>query len=304
MLKGWLGKKDGDPPRPASADAQYGLDAERLRTLIDFFPIGKKLQYFPEFKKDIIFETLIVGYGVNGEFVYSSEAVERDGDGHPVAFRLPAGLHVPMANLRLFQLLVPDTSAMERQLDYVRRAEIGNRGQFVRGNYITLTSNAGTRGTSMVDTVVERHVELDSGPYAYTRLIVLTPEFNTLEVSDQRRKPRAKTNVPVMLYMRREGLSAHGVITDISDEHLRIHAAEGDVLPLNVAAGAELALALDLGDAGARYLLRGRVVRRSPDSCLIHLEGMLDEDRLKRFGPLDLLQLKAGLLNYSGGSVT
>lgn len=300
MLKGWLGKKDGDSLKPASATAQYGLDAERLKTLVDFFPIGKKLQYFPEFKKDIVFETLIVGYGVNGEFVYSSEAVERDADGHPLAFRMPTAGRVPLADLRWFQLLVPDTSAMERQLDYVRRAEIGNRGQFVRGNYITLTSNAGARGTSMVDTVVERPLELDSGPYAYTRLVVLTPEFNTLEVSDQRRKPRAKTNVPVMLYLRREALSAHGVITDISDEHLRVHAAEGDILPLNVAAGAELALSLDLGDAGARYLLKGRVVRRSPDSCLIHLEGMLEGDRVTRFGPLDLLQLKAGLLNYSG----
>jgi hypothetical protein len=37
--------------------------------------------------------------------------------------------------------MVPDTTDMERSLDYVRRASLGRNGQFVRGNAITLISD-------------------------------------------------------------------------------------------------------------------------------------------------------------------
>ena len=58
----------------------------RIRTLLEFFPIGKKLRYYPEFKQDIVFDTLILAYCVNGNYVYSSDAIDRDAEGNPTVF--------------------------------------------------------------------------------------------------------------------------------------------------------------------------------------------------------------------------
>ena len=300
MLKAFLGKRGSVQERPAETTGRRSVDPERLKTLIEFFPIGKKLRYYPEFKKDIVFDTLMVGYAVNGELLYSCDAVERDPNGHVMAFRVGEdSARIRAADVYLFQVLVPDTSDLERQLDYARRAEIGRGKQFNKGNYITLMSNAAMRGLSTVDTEVAKPLILVSGPYAHTKMILLTPELTTLVVTDQRRKPRAKTCAPVVLCLPGGGLSGPCVIADISDDSIRVRVRDRETPLPPMAAGAEVTLDIDLGDSGTSYLLKGRVLRRASDACVIHLEGMFESGRLKNFGPLDLLELKAGLLNYS-----
>jgi len=299
VLKGFLGKRGGVAAEPTEKPLVRSIDPDHLKTLIEFFPIGKKLRYYPEFKKEIVFDTLMVAYAVNGEFVYSSDGVERDPNGYPVAFRAGEdGVRVPVAQLRLFQIVVPDTSALEQQLDYQRRAELGRGKQFNKGNYISLISNSGARGMSTVDTEVAKPLLLASGPYAHTRMVLLTPEFSSLTVSDQRRKPRTNTCAPVVLCLPGGGLSGPCVIADISDDAVRVRVRDRETPLPPMSAGAEVTLDVDLGDSGRRYLLAGRVVRRASDACVIHLEGLFEGGRFKKFGPLDLLELKAGLLNY------
>ena len=53
-----------------------------------------------------------------------------------------------------------------------------------------------------------------------------------------------------------------------------------------------------LGEAERHYSAKGSVIRRSSETCVIRLDGQLREGRLVPFSPLDLLELKAGLLNY------
>lgn len=299
MLKAFLGKRGRAAAEPAEKPPVRSIEPDHLKTLIEFFPIGKKLRYYPEFKKEIVFDTLMVAYAVNGEFVYSSESVERDANGYPLAFRTGEdGMRTPVSQLRLFQIVVPDTSDLERQLDYHRRAELGRGKQFNKGNYISLISNSGARGMATVDTEVAKPLLLNSGPYAHTRMILLTPEFSSLNVSDQRRKPRTNTCAPVVLCLPGGGLSGPCVIADISDDAVRVRVRDREVPLPPMAAGAEVTLDVDLGDAGRRYLLAGRVLRRASDACVIHLEGLFEGGRFKKFGPLDLLEIKAGLLNY------
>jgi len=40
------------------------------------------------------------------------------------------------------------------------------------------------------------------------------------------------------------------------------------------------------------------VIRRSPETCVLQLEGQVRDGKYVAFTPLDLLELKAGLLNY------
>ena len=160
MLKAFLaGVRKSGAVADASESAGHSVsfDTERLKLLVEFFPIGKKLRYIPEFKKEIEFDTLLVAYCVNGEYIYSWESIELDASGVPTAFLVgDRGVRIPVSQLKQFQILVPDTSDLELTLDYHRRAIIGRGRQFIKGNYISLISNSGARGVSTMDTEVAK----------------------------------------------------------------------------------------------------------------------------------------------------
>jgi len=299
MLKTLFGRNFGSSKdNPQDAGGSVRIDINRVRTLIEFFPIGKKLRYYPEFNKDIVLDTLVLAYSVNGHFVYAQEAIETDEDGTPTTFRVGESLtRIPAANIKLFQLLVPDTSDLEMKLDYLRRAQLSRHGQFSKGNYISLISNAGMKGVSTVDTEVAKQVVLHDGPYAHMNMVLLTPELNTLAVTDQRRKPRTKTNVPVNVALPVANYSGQCTIVDISDAELRIRLDDREKVPA-IHKGDAMIVDIKLGEAERHYSVKGSVIRRATETCVIRLDGQIREGRLVPFTPLDLLELKAGLLNY------
>ena len=68
MLKTLFGKNFGSSREvPADNTSAAKIDLGRVRTLIEFFPIGKKLRYYPEFNKDIVLDTLIVAASARPE---------------------------------------------------------------------------------------------------------------------------------------------------------------------------------------------------------------------------------------------
>ncbi len=300
MLKSLFGKRaEADrSANPAHAPSSR-LELGRMRTLLEFFPIGKKLRYYPEFNKDIVLDTLVVGYGVNHHFIYSMESIETDPDGMPVSFHAEdAGTRIPVAGIRQFQILVPDTSDLEKKLDYQRRAQISRHGQFSPGNSISLISNAGMKGISTVDTEVAKQIVLRDGPYAQMNMVLLTPELSTLAVTDQRRKPRTRTSVPATLFMPGVEFSGACTIVDISDAELRLRLDSGNpAMPL-LNKGDPLLIDIRLGTTERHYSVKCSIIRSSTGTCVVRLDGQIRDRRLESFAPLDLLELKAGLLNY------
>ncbi len=303
MLKSLFGKTFGSSAdkEPSSAlAAPTRLELERIKTLIEFFPIGKKLRYYPEFKQEIVFDTLVVAYCVNGEFIYSGDAIEHDAEGFPTAFRCgESNKRTPVSALKVFQLLVPDTSDLEMKLDYQRRALIGRGKQFNKGNYISLISNAGGRGVSTVDTEVAKKVVLPDGPYAQSTMILLTPELRTLAVTDQRKKSRTKVSAPVIVSMPSGGFQVPCTIIDISDRGVRIRIRDrGTSLPL-LQRGDEVFIDVHLGEAEKHYSIKGSIIRGGAETCVVQLDGQLRDGRYSNFSPLDLLELKAGLISHA-----
>ena len=205
---------------------------------------------------------------------------------------------IPVSRLKLLQLLGPDTTELELKLDYARRALIGRGRQFIKGNSISLISKAGNRGVSTIDTEVAKNFILKDGPYANTQMILLTPEMNTLTVTDQRKKARAKTSVPVKVSLADGRLPGSYTIADISDGAVRIRVRDHDTTMPEVNRGDEVLLDIDLGESERHYTIKGSVFRRSAETCIIQLEGLLNDGRFGSFSPLDMLELKAGLLNY------
>ena len=302
MLKKLFGKALGsvrDNDRLAKSAPKAAVDQARIVSLIEFFPIGKKLRYYPEFKQDIILDTLIVAYCVNGSYLYAGEAIEYDRDGRPVAFSVGEnGQRIALAALRSFQLLVPNTSHLEMKLDYHRRAQIGRGKQFNKGNYISLISNAGARGVSTVDTEVAAQVNLPDGPYAHLNMVLLTPELHTLSVADQRKRTRSRLAVPVTLHVPDESAWRECTLVDISEGDVRLRVREHGATMPTLHRGDGVVIEVDLGVSERHCTIKGSVVRRAQETCVLRLEGHICDGRYEPFNPLDLLELKAGLINY------
>lgn len=293
-----LGSNSEPEPSPARSHHQ-GPGLEQMRSLIQFFPIGKKLRYFPEFKTEVVFDTVVIAYCLDGDFVYSSDAVEVDAQGLAAAFLVGDGEERrPLARISRLQILVPDTTDLEMHLDYQRRALIGRGRQFNKGNYITLIANAGAKGVSTVDTEVAKQVVLPDGPYAHTQMVLLDPEFHTLSVTDQRRKARAKTSTPVSLALPEGRLTGPSTIIDMSEDAVRIRLRDTDAQSAALRLGAEILLDFHLGESERHYRIKGLVIRRSAETCVVQLKGLFREGRLEHFSQLDLLELKSGLLNF------
>lgn len=299
MLKSFLGKSRGTD-ETEELPTVTAKSIERLKTLIEFFPIGRRLRYFPEFRKELVFDTILVAYCLNKNFVYSVDAIERDSQGYPTAFWGGASEQKsPFSELRQFQLLVPDTSTLEMKLNYQSRALLGREGQFNTGNTISLISNSGQEVWA-VDTHVAKRVVLPEGPYADMRMVLLTPDLRTLAAFEQRRSVRAKTSAPVTLSLVDGTLSepCTVVIVDVSETEVRTRVRDrGATLP-EMNPGDEVILDIDLGAEEQHRTIKGTVLRRSPENCIIELKGLFKDGRLGSFGLLDLLELKAGLLNY------
>ncbi len=301
MLKSLFGgSRPSDEPEAAPlppAPLMKKPSPAELKQIMDYFPIGKKIRYSPEYKKEVILDTVILAYCVEGEFVYSWDAIELDADGNPSAFLLgPQAQRVEAVRVCEFQFLVPDTTDQENTLDYPRRAMIGRNRQFHKGNTIALISNAGALGLATLETEVDKKFVLKNGPYAQSPMVLLTPQMQTLNVTDQRNTHRAKVNVPITMTLQ-DRLRGPCIIVDISDLALRIRVREGHAMP-PMSRGDDVTIDIDFGDEERVSCIKAAVLRRSADACVVQIVSHLKDRRFVPLGPLDMLELKAGLLNY------
>jgi hypothetical protein len=60
--------------KSAESRDEPAFDRDKLKMLVDYFPIGTKLRYYPEYQREIIFDTIIIAYRVNDQFIYSRDA--------------------------------------------------------------------------------------------------------------------------------------------------------------------------------------------------------------------------------------
>lgn len=294
MFKLW---SNPSPPRGREEARDMTVDGERLKMLGEHFPIGKKIRYFPEFQRDIVFHTIIIAWRVNDHYIYSREAIEKDGESVPAAFLVgEKKSRLPLGKVKRLQLMVPDTTDMERSLDYVRRAALGRNGQFVRGNAITLISDACQRGIPSVDTQVDSRLRMKEGPYAYSQMVLLRPDLDTLAIADQRQKARVPSHVPVSLYQKDDAPPVGCILGDFSDVSMRLQAVPGQALP-PMKANDKVTVILNLGDAASIYRIRGSVFRTAADACVIKLKQIYKDGDFSPIKTMDVLEIKTGLLN-------
>ncbi|MDT3735596.1 MAG: hypothetical protein ROZ00_05175 [Denitratisoma sp.] len=289
------------PSRGREDAAEMALEGDSMKMLGEHFPIGKKVRYYPEYQRDIVFHTIIIAYRVNEHYIYSREAIQRDADGTPLAFLVGVKrAQLPLEKVARLQLMVPDTTDMERSLDYVRRASLGRNGQFVRGNTITLISDACRNGIPSVDTQVDSRLRMADGPYADNQMVLLRPDFDTLQIADQRQKARVQSEVPVSLYLKEDAPPLGCILGDFSDVSLRLRpAVPGQPLP-PLKPNDKVSVVINLGDAASSYRIRGMIFRSAADACVVKLRQIYKDGDFATIRTMDVLEIKTGLLNLRG----
>lgn len=273
------------------------FDRAQLQMLVSHFPIGYKPRYYPEFQRNIVFQTILIGYRVNDHYLYARDALLKDGQGQLTGFRISPDQVLPLPKLKKFQILLPDTSEMERKLDYGTRAELGRAGQFTQGNTITLVGQSAASGVPTVDNLVDRRQILIEGPYAKCSTILLTPDFATLAITDERRKQRIDGGIPARLYFHDDAPCVECILGDFSEQSLRVNVATpGQIMPPLTPASSAI-VDFDFGDIGSTYRVRGKVFRRTDKFCVVNLHQILRDGEFERIRMMDVMEIKTGLLN-------
>jgi hypothetical protein len=288
-------QKGDAPPREAAPDA------ESMRLLCEHFSIGRKIRYYPEYQRDIVFQTIVIAYRLNEHYIYSREAIRFDANGQPVAFQVGEKKTIlTLDRVKRLQIMVPDTSDMERSLDYVRRANLGRNGQFVRGNAITLIADTCQRGIPSLETQVDSRLRPKDGPYMDNPMVLLKPDLDTLRIVDQRKNARVQGELPVHLYLQ-EDAPPHGcLLGDFSDMSMRLRAGPGMKAMPDMQANDKVVVVFSFGDAASTYRIRGSVFRIKPDSCVIKFRQLYKDGEFSPIRMMDILEIKTGLLNLAG----
>jgi hypothetical protein len=266
------------------------------------FPIGSRVHYYPEMRKEMRVESLILGYAINRRSVYSAGAIRIGEDG--VAVIDEAGERVTLGAIDDFYFLIPFQERSEVDLAdnwWERPPEDAASTQindFVSGNIITLFSRRGPQGMPKLETVVKRTLILRTGIYANTRVAMLRPEPEHFGYIDRRKDLRVATRVPTLVKTSRDGPTVRALIDEFSEGHVCILPQAGDEVLTKLEPGQKVVFVVENAEQERRHVLRGSLMRHRQGRLVLRLEGILKRERFHALEQIDLLEIKAALLNY------
>ena len=284
-----------------TADAvREPLSIAKLTELFRYFPLGEKMRYYPEFQKEGALETIVLGYSVNDQFVFSPVDICCQQDGERDVLRLTVDGHERLVqSVDSFSLLIPFNQEDENKRDYGRRAELGPRGPFRRRNTITLLA-CSTGGTlSHLDTEVRKVMPLTGGIYAGHEVVVLDVLPSSLKLTDQRQHYRLQTEIPASLSIR-DGETHACTLLDFSEESARLQFAEvtADIMALTEFRRLKLSFNVGADGNGKAYALDGVMYRKTDNRLVMKLQGIYKNNKSVSLGLVDILDIKASLLQH------
>ncbi|MCC6206667.1 MAG: hypothetical protein IT488_00725 [Gammaproteobacteria bacterium] len=283
----------------SSAEPEAVLDSQRVVELMRCFPIGSKFRYYPEYHKEITFESIIIAYGINNHFVYTQRDIRVDSERGVPVFVLEDPLKDrAISQVRHFSLLIPDVSVGDAR-DYRRQSDTPHHGRFRRGDILTLLSIFNEKGIPHVNTMVRKRVQMREGYYANHAVIQLEVLIDTLNHIDQRQQRRVKTSIPATMQFSDDSPHYPCTLVDFTETALRIRLDEsGDSGVVPLIERRNMIVSLDLPAQSRRFVLTGKVLRRDAGHFVIALNGKIKDGQPRDFELIDAFDLKATLLQH------
>ncbi len=301
LKKVFGGAGDNNTPKKSQGSARAEpLSIAKLTELFRYFPLGEKIRYYPEYQKEGALETIVLGYSVNGQFVFSPVDIGCQQDGERDVLRLTVdGQERLVQEVANFSLLIPFNQEDENKRDYGRRAELGPRGPFRRHNTITLLA-CSTGGTlSHLDTEVNKVLPLTDGIYAGHEVVVLDVLPSSLKLTDQRQHYRLQTELSASLSIR-DGETHQCTLLDLSEGSVRLQFAEvtADIMALTEFRRLKLSFNVDVDGKGKAYALDGVMYRKTDNRLVMKLQGIYKDGKVEPLGLVDILDIKASLFQH------
>ncbi len=301
----WARKSNGEA-QAAVAQQQPRITLEHLTEFLRYFPIGTRLQYYPEYEKNIHLDTVILAYKLNGILVYSNETirVSQEEENSGLLVTTENG-ECQISNLDSFHFVVPKGSRI--LVDYTKAATEGSENQLTEraandfriGNTITLI-NKGTNGKIHdMDTTITRVTLLTEGYYAKRHVAYLQPIPESLATHSTREFVRIYTDIPASLTEVPDGEAHPCTILDFSERALRLKLAEGDRFFAGLLTGKSVFISFALPPASRVLLLQATILRKQESTVVLSLTGMLKGRRFEKLDLIDEVELKASILQRS-----
>lgn len=280
------------------------LDGRIVCRLMRHFPVGAKVSYYPEYRQELLLDTVIIAYAINDEIVYSSSDLNCDDTSGTLTFSDQGKAH-SFRKITAFRIIVPVFNQSEVKLDYARREALLKTGGLVKGNTITLMGEHKGGQVPVLDTGVIKRSILKEGVYAGQTVAFLEVDTDSLMLSDQRAHLRLQTHLPATIQISRRGETAliNGVMADFSDRSLRLIVdAEfsDEALPKEKD---RVVVSFNMPGKSEHVSLVGDVFRVAERALVVMLTGCVEKGRIVALGQIEILKIKANLLQHSGTSL-
>lgn len=296
---GFLTKQTGSKGNEMQ-EVRRRLDYERIVEIMECFPIGGKVRYYPDFRKDIVMDSLIIAYGINNYLVYTQNDIhiERKENAPPHILLDDNWKDVSVDELYSFCFVIPDVGISDKNLDYISKAALKNGGWFQRGEQFTLMSLFTHKGVPHVDARIRKNVLLKEGYYANHSVVVMEVLPDTLSHVDQRQHYRIKTNVPVVLYLSENGEPYECLLVDFTESSLKLRVDMHEKLFHHLERRRNVIVAVDLPAQMRSFILKGKVLRLDEEHVVLSLKSRLVNKQFEDIDLLGAIDLKACLLQH------
>ncbi len=300
-LFGLLQKESGSKKKGPSV-----FSFQEVSQVLQFFPIGQRLQYFCEYHKSIKIDTIIVAYAVNDHVVYSSNDIRIETkEGNTYFLVSVDGVEVKIDSVHSFNILVPLITRTE--VDFRKggkgkteeEAKERTINDFKRLNTITLfVRNPGVKGIPHLDTTVKRVIALQHGIYAKQNLVVLQPDLESFECVDYRRFKRIDTNIPGRVQKSKDKTWHDCQIIDFSDKFVRLALEVKKYRMESFVMGIDIVLDVDPDASDKSLVVHGSIHRKRKNYIVISYKSIMKSGRFQPVDVLDELYIKSTLLGH------
>jgi len=294
-----MGRKKPQVTTDSDKTNRIGLDPAQLVELMQCFPIGSKIRYFPEDQEDLAMDSIVIAYGINEHLVYTQNDIRSQIDGHDHVFLLDDNWRdLVVRKVYSFCLLIPHITDENSELSYPRKVELLNETRFARGRDLTLISLRNDRGVPHVNTQVRKRVVMEDGYYANHPVVVLETQPESLTLIDQRQERRLHTQIPAQLDMQGGEESCPCTLVDFSESFVRVRGdRDGTVFQL-LYEGQTLDLRIELDRQPRHIVVQGKVARRDDEYLVMELLAIEKNGNMTSFSMMDVFEFKAILLQH------
>jgi len=279
------------PESKQPATVRVVLDSALLCQLLPHFPIGSNLKYFPEYRQEIIIDSIIIAYLINGETVYSNRNLSTTDNSNTLVLN-----GSPIDEVNSFAILLPTVNRNEIKLDYEQKEILEQSGGLAKGNNITLIGQQSNGKIPFLDTVVQKYARLKGGHFNNTQIAVLNVDPALLEMKDQRSQTRLAAKIPGLLQTKLYSEKNPCTLIDFSEHTVKISCDDNEIIPMSCEKGETITLTFNLPSSSTTNTMKGKVIKIDDASIVVSLEEIQIDQHFKKLTSVDIIEIKTKLL--------